>query len=162
MTTLQWHRASISRRFRSHRSLRAGFTAGLCALLLSLTSLFAQQPVPANPDASPAAPERQGVPAGGQGPVLSSTEIAQGAMLLHFTHAEGGLVLKGSGRGVFEIAGADHIWFPAEAHLVNGVVVVSTSLVQQPTDVRYAWSSLAAAALFNRAGMPAAPFRTDK
>jgi hypothetical protein len=162
MTTLQWHRASISRRFRSHRSLRAGFTAGLCALLLSLTSLFAQQPVPANSDASPAAPERQGVPAGGQGPVLSSTEIAQGAMLLHFTHAEGGLVLKGSGRGVFEIAGADHIWFPAEAHLVNGVVVVSTSLVQQPTDVRYAWSSLAAAALFNRAGMPAAPFRTDK
>jgi len=162
MTTLQWHRASISRRFRSHRSLRAAFTAGLCALLLSLTSLFAQQPVPANPDASPAAPERQGVPAGGQGPVLSSTEIAQGAMLLHFTHAEGGLVLKGSGRGVFEIAGADHIWFPAEAHLVNGVVVVSTSLVQQPTDVRYAWSSLAAAALFNRAGMPAAPFRTDK
>jgi hypothetical protein len=162
MTTLQWHRASISRRFRSHRSLRAGFTAGLCALLLSLTSLFAQQPVPANPDASPAAPERQGVPAGGQGPVLSSTEIAQGAMLLHFTHAEGGLVLKSSGRGVFEIAGADHIWFPAEAHLVNGVVVVSTSLVQQPTDVRYAWSSLAAAALFNRAGMPAAPFRTDK
>jgi hypothetical protein len=162
MTTLQSHRASISRRFRSHRSLRAAFTPILSALLLSLASLFAQQPAPANPDASPAAPERQGVPAGGQGPVLSSTEIAQGAMLLHFTHAEGGLVLKGSGRGVFEIAGADHIWFPAEAHLVNGVVVVSTSLVQQPTDVRYAWSSLAAAALFNRAGMPAAPFRTDK
>ena len=83
-------------------------------------------------------------------------------MLLHFTHADGGLVLKSPGRGAFEIAGVDHIWFPAEAHLVNGVVVVSTSLVQQPTAVRYTWSSLAAATLFNSAGLPAAPFRTDK
>ena len=99
---------------------------------------------------------------GAQGPVLSSTEIAQGAMLLHFGNAEGGLLLKSSGRGAFEIAGADRIWFPAEAHLVNGVVVVSTSLVQQPTAVRYTWSSLAAATLFNSAGLPAAPFRTDK
>ncbi len=64
-------------------------------------------------------------------------------MLLHFAHAQGGLLLKSPGRGAFEIAGADHIWFPAEAHLVNGVVVVSTSLVQQPTAVRYTWSSLA-------------------
>jgi hypothetical protein len=162
MTTLQSHRASISRRFRSHRSTRARFTPTLCALLLSLTPLFAQQPAPANPDPSPAPPQHQGALAGGQGPVLSSTEIAQGAMLLHFTHADGGLLLKGSGRGAFEIAGADHIWFPAEAHLVNGVVVVSTSLVQQPTDVRYTWSSLAAATLFNRAGEAAAPFRSDK
>jgi sialate O-acetylesterase len=94
--------------------------------------------------------------------VLSSTEIAQGAMLLHFSQDDGGLVLKGSGRGKFEIAGADHIWFPAEAHLVSGVVVVSTSLVQQPTAVRYTWSSIATAALFNRAGVPAAPFHTDR
>ena len=72
----------------------------------------------------------------GQGPALTSTEIAQGAMLLHFRSADNGLLLKGSGRGVFEIAGADHIWFPAEAHPVNGVVVVSTSLVQMPTAVR--------------------------
>lgn len=99
---------------------------------------------------------------GAQGPVLSSTEIAQGAMLLHFSQADGGLLLKGSGRGTFEIAGADHMWFPADAHFVNGVVVVSTSLVQQPTAVRYTWSSLAAATLFNQAGMPAAPFHTDK
>jgi len=162
MTTLQSHRAFIFRRFRSLRFLRAGFTTALCALLLSLTSLFAQQLAPANPDASTAAPERQGFPADGQGPVLSSTEIAQGAMLLHFTHAEGGLVLRGPGRGAFEIAGADHIWFPAEGHLVNGVVVVSTSLVQQPAHVRYTWSSLAAATLFNRAGIPAAPFHADK
>jgi sialate O-acetylesterase len=69
---------------------------------------------------------------------------------------------KIEGRGAFEIAGADHTWFPADAHLVNGVVVVSTSLVQQPTAVRYKWSTSAAATLFNSAGRPAAPFRTDE
>lgn len=157
MTALPSHRS-----LRSHRSTRDGITPTLCALLLSLPPLAAQQPPPANVDPSPAPREYQGAPASAQGPMLSSTEIAQGAMLLHFANAEGGLVLKSSGRGAFEIAGADHIWFPAEAHLVNGVVVVSTSLVQQPTAVRYAWSSLAAATLFNSAGLPAAPFRTDK
>ena len=156
MTTLQWHRSS-----KSHRLTREGFTPTLCALLLSLTPLFAKQHGPPKVHSSNAPLEYQGT-RGGQGPVLSSTEIAQGAMLLRFSQADGGLLLKGSGRGAFEIAGADHIWFPAEAHLVNGVVVVSTSLVQQPTAVRYTWSSLAAATLFNRAGVPAAPFRTDK
>ena len=96
------------------------------------------------------------------GPVLSSSEVARGAILLHFTHAEGGLILKSPGRGAFKIAGADHMWFAAEAHLVNGVVVVSTSLVQEPAAVRYDWSRSAAAALFNSAGLPARPFRTDK
>jgi sialate O-acetylesterase len=146
----------------SHRFPRAGYSPILCALLLSLAPLFAQQPPAANSDPSSAAAEHQGEPAGGRGPVLASSEIQQGAILLHFTNADGGLVLKTAGRGAFEIAGADHIWFPAEAHLVNGVVVVSTSLVQQPTDMRYSWSSLAAATLFNRAGVPAAPFRTDE
>lgn len=125
-----------------------------CALLFSLTPLAAQQP---------SAPlYSQPFPAGDQGPALSSFEIAQGAILLHFTHADGGLRIEGVGREAFQIAGVDHIWFPADAHLVNGVVVVSTSLVQQPTAVRYAWQVPAAARLFNGAGLPAAPFRTDK
>jgi sialate O-acetylesterase len=132
-------------------------------LLLSLSSLVAQQPAAsARVDPVNTPGEQSAGQAGGEGPVFSSSEIAQGAMLLHFIHADGGLLLKGSGRGVFEITGADHIWFPAEAHLVNGVVVVSTSLVQQPTAVRYTWSSPAAAVLFDSTGLPALPFGTDK
>ena len=157
MTALHSYRS-----FRSHRSTRGGFPIILWAVILSLTPLAAQQPAPANIDPSSAPREYQGATSGSQGPVLSSSEIAQGAMLLHFANAEGGLVLKSPGRGVFEIAAADHIWFPAEAHLVNGVVVVSTSLAQQPTAVRYTWSSVADATLFNSAGLPAAPFRTDE
>lgn len=131
-------------------------TLAACALLLSLTTLAAQQP------SSGALAEHQGQATGGQGPALSSFEIAQGAILLHFTHADGGLRIEGLGREAFQIAGADHIWFPADAHLVNGVVVVSTSLVQQPTAVRYTWQAPADARLFNGAGLPATPFRTDK
>jgi hypothetical protein len=85
------------RSFASPRALPTRFTTTVCALLLSLTPLAAQQ---------------SSTPSGGQGPVLSSSEIAQGAILLHFTHAEGGLRLKDSGRNSFEIAGADHTWFP--------------------------------------------------
>ena len=133
----------------------------VCALLLSLTPLAAQQPSAQAPvDPSPTAAEHHEAPARDHGPVLSYSEIAQGAILLHFAHPESGLRLKGSGRDTFEIAGADHTWFPADAHLVNGVVVVSTSLVQRPTAVRYTWSSLAAATLFDDAGLPAAPFHT--
>lgn len=162
MTALESHLSSKSRFFRSHPSSSDAFTLTLCALLLSLTPLAGQQPAPENAPPSDAPLRHDATPSGELSPALSSSEIAQGAMLLHFTHADGGLLLKGSGRGVFEIAGADHIWFPAEAHLVNGVVVVSTSLVQQPTAVRYTWSSLAAATLFNSTGVPAAPFRTDE
>jgi sialate O-acetylesterase len=33
--------------------------------------------------------------------------------------------------------------------------------VRNPQEVRYAWQSNPAATLFNGAGLPAAPFRTD-
>lgn len=136
----------------SQRPSLTRLTLTACALLFSLTTLTAKQP---------SAP-LYSLPSGDQGPAPSSFEIAQGAILLHFTHADGGLRLEGAGREAFQIAGADHIWFPADAHLVNGVVVVSTSLVQQPTDVRYTWQVPADARLFNGVGLPAAPFRTDK
>ena len=40
-------------------------------------------------------------------------------------------------------------------------VVVSSSAVQNPKAVRYAWQSNPAATLYNKAGLPAVPFRTD-
>jgi len=124
-------------------------------LVFLLTPLAAQSLMTtANVDSSDA-------PDDGQGPILSSSEIARGAMLLHFTHAEAGLLLKSPGRGAFQIAGADHVWVAAEAHLVNGVVVVSTSLVPEPTAARYDWSRSGDAALFNSTGFAAKPFRTD-
>lgn len=95
-----------------------------------------------------------------QGPTLASWDRQNGAIRLHFTHADGGLVLKYQPEA-FQIAGADHKWYWADAHVSGDRIIVSTSLVQNPVAVRYDWQSNPPAILFNKAGLPASPFRTD-
>lgn len=93
------------------------------------------------------------------GPVLRKASVERGAMRLGFDHAEG-LVLRDACPS-FAICGADRQWVWAEARVEGGDVVVSAHGVSEPTAVRYAWSDNPAATLFNAAGLPAAPFRTD-
>jgi sialate O-acetylesterase len=69
--------------------------------------------------------------------------------------------VKGDKLGQFSIAGDDRRWFWADARIEGDTVVVSSPSVTNPTEVRYAWQSNPAATLFNGAGLPAAPFRTD-
>ena len=95
------------------------------------------------------------------GPTLASVEHVPAAIVLHFAHADGGLVVKGDKLEEFEIAGDDHKWYWADAHILGDTVIVSSSQVPNPKEVRYAWQSNPAATLFNGAGLPAAPFRTD-
>lgn len=95
------------------------------------------------------------------GPTLESVERVPGAIRLHFAHADGGLVVKGEKLEEFSIAGDDRKWFWADAHIEGNTIVVSSPSVPNPTQVRYAWQSNPAATLFNSAGLPAAPFRTD-
>ncbi len=96
-----------------------------------------------------------------QAPTLTSVDMVSLAMRLHFSHAEGGLVIKGDKPEEFSIAGDDHKWYWADAHVFGDTVVVSSSLVPNPKAVRYAWQSNPAATLYNKAGLPAVPFRTD-
>lgn len=96
-----------------------------------------------------------------QGPTFTSAEPLSAAIRLHFAHAEGGLVVKGDKPEEFEIAGDDHVWHWADAHVFGDTVIVSSSEVQNPKAVRYAWQSNPAATLYNKAGLPAVPFRTD-
>jgi hypothetical protein len=50
---------------------------------------------------------------------------------------------------------------PAEAPIEGDTVVVSSPKVPQPVAVRYAWMPNPTCNLFNGAGLPASPFRTD-
>ena len=95
------------------------------------------------------------------GPTLASIEHPPAAIVLHFDHADGGLVVKGDKLQEFQIAGEDKKWHWADAHILGNTVIVSSSEVPNPKEVRYAWQSNPAATLFNGAGLPAAPFRTD-
>ena len=95
------------------------------------------------------------------GPTLESTEHQPGMIRLHFAHTDGGLVVKGDKLGEFSIAEDDRKWFWADARIDGNTVVVSSPSVPNPTQVRYAWQSNPAATLFNGAGLPAVPFRTD-
>jgi sialate O-acetylesterase len=61
----------------------------------------------------------------------------------------------------FELAGADRKFHPAAASIDGGTVVVSSPEVREPVAVRYAWSDNPEANLYNGAGLPAAPFRSD-
>jgi len=95
------------------------------------------------------------------GPTLKSVERRSGSIRLHFEHTDGGLVVKGDKLGEFSIAGDDRHWVWADTRIEGDTVVVSSPSVPNPTQVRYAWQSNPVATLFNGAGLPAAPFRTD-
>ena len=95
------------------------------------------------------------------GPSFASMETLPGRLRLHFDHTDGGLVMRGERLGEFAVAGADHVWHWADATLDGNDVVVSSPSVSSPVAARYAWQANPLATLFNGAGLPAVPFRTD-
>ena len=96
-----------------------------------------------------------------QGPSLKSIDRRKDSIRLHFAHTDGGLVVKGDKPQEFTIAGDDHKWYWANATIKGNTITVASPSVPNPKEVRYAWQSNPAANLFNGAGLPAAPFRTD-
>jgi len=94
------------------------------------------------------------------GPIYRSMKIEGGKAYLSFDHASSGLILKGD--DAFEICGADGKYVKANALVDadNRLVVWSTD-VSQPTNVRYAWANFPQINLYNKEGLLASPFRTD-
>ena len=95
------------------------------------------------------------------GPLPAGNEIKGNEMILSFTHTDRGLVAKDGELTGFVIAGDDHHWTPATARIQGEQVIVSSPEVKSPKAVRYAWAANPACNLFNGAGLPASPFRTD-
>ncbi|WP_438479717.1 sialate O-acetylesterase [Oleiharenicola lentus] len=61
----------------------------------------------------------------------------------------------------FEVAGEDRRFYPATAVVTGNHVIVSADSVPAPAAVRYAWKNTPEISLFNSAGLPVAPFRSD-
>jgi sialate O-acetylesterase len=95
------------------------------------------------------------------GPDFDSMKVDGAKAVLHFTHLGGGLVAKDGELKGFSVAGADKVFRPAQAEIAGDTVVVNSTHVPQPVAVRYGWANVPEGNLFNRAGLPASPFRTD-
>lgn len=95
------------------------------------------------------------------GPLYRSQKIKGSRIELAFKDAGGGLVAKGDTLRGFTIAGADKVFHPATAVISGNKVIVSSPDVATPVAVRYAWQNFPACNLYNGAGLPASPFKTD-
>jgi len=95
------------------------------------------------------------------GPLYESMKVEGNKIRLQFKHVDGGLVARGGKLTNFTIAGKDGEFVPAEAEIDGESIVVHSSAVDRPVAVRFGWRDDAEPNLFNKAGLPASPFRAD-
>lgn len=95
-------------------------------------------------------------------PLYRSLKIDGRHARVDFVHATGGLKAGNGAPAGFAIAGADKIFHFATAKIDGDSVVVSSDKIQKPVAVRYAWAENPVGNLFNQAGLPVMPFRTDQ
>lgn len=101
------------------------------------------------------------IPVDYSGPAFSRITIEGPSVRVHFAFAGEGLTASGKPLQSFEAAGADHVFHPASAEIEGDTVLVESAEVRLPVAVRYAWRDAPEANLYNGAGLPAAPFRSD-
>jgi len=96
------------------------------------------------------------------GPIFEKMEKAGNKLCFHFKFTDGGLLLKKYPQPQFLIAGVDKKFLPAKVKIAGNALLVWHPEIKQPVAVRYGWSNTPHAVLFNKAGLPASPFRTDQ
>lgn len=98
------------------------------------------------------------------GPVFKSMQIKENEVIVSYDHVGGGLMVRNKYGYIegFAVAGIDRIFHWAQARLEGDKVVISSGKVSHPVAVRYGWSDNPDVNLFNKEGLPAAPFRTDE
>jgi len=91
----------------------------------------------------------------------SSTDGSR--IIIHFKKQDSKLISKdGKPLTYFEVAGADGKFYKADAKIIsNDEISLSSAQVEKPVNARFAWIESAQSNLFNDAGLPAEPFRTN-
>lgn len=97
------------------------------------------------------------------GPTVEKFEFHNGKIIISFDNAEDGLVLSdGEQVQTLMIAGEDKVFKPAESKIEGNCLIVWSKEVPEPCAVRYAWAQNPEKAnLYNKANLPAFPFRSD-
>jgi sialate O-acetylesterase len=94
-------------------------------------------------------------------PFFVQMSVEKGKALLSFSHATTGLVCPDKEIRGLMIAGDDGHFVPAQARIKGNHLIVSSPEVKRPVSVRYCFDDATIGNLFNREGLPVAPFRTD-
>lgn len=96
------------------------------------------------------------------GPIYKGLKYIDKGLELSFHHAKDGFIIKGDKIEGFEIAGEDKKFFKADVEINGSKIIVSSKEVLEPKYVRYAWTNYGPVTVFNKAGLPMAPFRTNR
>jgi sialate O-acetylesterase len=94
------------------------------------------------------------------GPTYKSVKFDGGKAIVTLEHADG-LTITGEQLAGIEVAGEDKVFHAATAKVEGATLVVSSSDVEKAVAVRFGYRDAVVTNLFNGAGLPAAPFRTD-
>ena len=98
------------------------------------------------------------------GPLLQSARVEGHQVILNFINTGSGLIsIDGEELSEFAIAGADKKFFWAKTKIMGNTVIAWSDEVLTPLYIRYAWADNPVSPNFyNKEGLPASPFRTDK
>jgi sialate O-acetylesterase len=94
------------------------------------------------------------------GPLYKSMKTDGNKIRIRFDYADG-LEAKEGELKEFTIAGEDENFVPAKASIDGNTILVWSDAVQKPVAVRFAWRNVPFPNLYNKASLPASPFRTD-
>jgi sialate O-acetylesterase len=96
------------------------------------------------------------------GPLYKDIVIDGNKAIVSFSHTAGALVARGGPLKWFEVAGKDGNFVKAKAVIEGNKIFVTSKMVPHPIAVRFAWADKAIPHLFNKAGLPASTFTTEK
>lgn len=110
------------------------------------------------------------LPGESEGPRFDALTVVPGELRVRFRNCPGGLVTHPLAAQLptyqadskvqgFALCGADQKWVWAQAAIEGDTVRIWSPKVSAPVATRYAWSNNPSCNLYNKAGLPAAPFR---
>ncbi|MEO7598018.1 MAG: sialate O-acetylesterase, partial [Opitutus sp.] len=102
-----------------------------------------------------------GIPGDTAGPVFAAATREGSTLRITFSQAGSGLVAHHKPVQSLEIAGEDRVFHVGVGRIDRNMLIVSSPNVKEPVAVRYAWSNAPEANLYDGAGLPAMPFRSD-
>jgi sialate O-acetylesterase len=101
-----------------------------------------------------------GKPSTFSSPIYKSALVEGKTLRIFFNFADKGLKINsGESPQLFEIAGADDVYYPAKARIEGNTVLVWAEEVIAPVKARYYWKNYAVPNLYSTDNFPVAPFR---